>query len=548
MDNALKAISYASWTNTDPSDAQKELGRLYLQTKSLVDAERTLRKVTLDRPEDAEAFILYARTLRNSGNAAQFEKTVLDALKRFPNEAALYILVSEYYKSKGNIPASIDVIDKAIKTMPDNTQLLLVKAKIVSSVKEKTTLLADYFAKGGKEAEAYGLAIRSAMAPESRYLAFFVSNGGLRYANLMEEVYPVVSKSKDLKRIMDESLASFSGKRITDSDNDGKYEEEYSIDKGRIVEFKKDSNQNGEPEIDMIFDNGFPVKAGYLDAANRKASCVYSAYPAVKSVSYTENDFERRYNVVPFTLSVQLVKNIPKDGLKPDKPVFRLLALDAKIPVESIARNSAYSIDEIENGSSPKSKTMDLGAGKTVAAKIDEDNDGAIDHTVNYVNGLPVSGRRDTNADGIFDTDEVYSSGLLARVQSDNNGDGRPDFIQLLAANGLPYRLEWDYTYDGRMDVVEIIGGDSSVTFQYSTRYDGVFDLSMTFTNDVLVKIVRNGGSVDIIKGSRPNLYWIGKKGPDSAIKSEIPQGRVSIGGKNYFVVTYKHKIYIEEI
>jgi hypothetical protein len=191
---------------------------------------------------------------------------------------------------------------------------------------------------------------------------------------------------------------------------------------------------------------------------------------------------------------------------------------------------------------------MNLLGGKALLSRRDDDKDGSIDHTIEFANGIPVSGKRDTDADGIFETHEYYTAGKLTKLTSDNDGDGVADFIQLLAADGVPYQLEWDYTYDGKMDAIELIKGNT-VTYKFSTRYNGVFDLAMTFTNDLLVSIGRKNASIGILPGSKPGLYWIGKKGPDNiAIDAQTPSGKISLSGKNYFVFNYKHKIYIEEI
>ena len=99
-----------------------------------------------------------------------------------------------------------------------------------------------------------------------------------------------------------------------------------------------------------------------------------------------------------------------------------------------------------------------------------------MDHIVLYNNEVPVSGMQDLDGDGVFEITEQYTKGKLTTLRFDGDGDGNPDYIQNYTAGE---RKMWDLNSDGKFDVIEYTDSDGKVIRKYSTRLNGVFDLTI---------------------------------------------------------------------
>jgi tetratricopeptide (TPR) repeat protein len=547
FDYLLLAIKNGSWKYTEPSLAQRELGKIYLQTRRFAEAKTVLLKDLNRRLEDPLVYYYLIRSLGSLHESALFERTLGEALDRFPQYSDFYITAARYYNGIGQNKKAVDFIDNGISEIPDDEYLLLVKSTLSNNSEEKKTLLNRYFAKKGEKPEAYVEAIRAKLGTPSMYIGLFIEKGGLHYADLLDELNRLVSAND--KKIIATAMGKYNGDSIVDEDGDGLFEERYVYKNGKLQIFQLDRNQDGIPEIELLFESGKPEKLSFADSETHVVSCIYSAYPFLKSVSFFNSITEKKYILLPTAYSIRIV-DFPaaKSGSGSNEPIRLKINQTIKIPSEDRISAAAFRVDEYTLPSFFPGKSSDLLSGKTILVKIDESGNHRYDHIINYANNLPVSGVRDLDSDGEFETTETYLNGHLTQLLSDKNNNGKPDFIELFSENGNPKEFRWDYTHDGIMDTIEYITGPHKVTYVFSTHYNGIFDLRMSFDSDKLIEIKRNGNSMKIIPGKNKNIYWIGTRGPDIEIDPSMQSGKIEKDGKTFFIFNFSNIIYVEEI
>jgi tetratricopeptide (TPR) repeat protein len=550
LDYLDKSIKDNSWNITDPSEALSELGKYDVLVRNYKDAFRILSGLLSLRPDDSRVYLYYAKALQGLGDGRGFERALMEGMRRFPTIRDFYILAAEHFLRAGKKLDAAGTINSGISELPNDTYLVYIKSKTAASVSEQKTQLAKYFQSRGNEAEAYSFALSLNLTPASKYIKGFIDAGGLGYADLLENAYSALVKSKESTSQLDSADASYSGDRIVDADRDGRYEEKYTIRSGSIIAFAKDNNQDGIPELVLTFANRVPKDVRLIDPKGLEIECSYSIYPGIKSVVFHSSDNGlRKYNLISYAYNLRAMENNTDNQGMLKGPVFRIISnKPVAAPGETFIKGISFSTENVTSSGTGLPKITEILAGKAVATKIDENMNGEYDHVITYSNGIPVSGKRDLDDDGIYETQEYYSAGKLAKIASDENGDGKPDFIELFRIDGSPYELQWDYTYDGVMDAIELINAGNTVVYKFSTRFNGEFNLVMTFRNGILSSMQRDGRSVAIYSGKTPNVFWIGNPAKDVQIPQGSRSGKIVINQREYFLFNYKNKLYVEEM
>jgi hypothetical protein len=175
----------------------------------------------------------------------------------------------------------------------------------------------------------------------------------------------------------------------------------------------------------------------------------------------------------------------------------------------------------------------------------DLDRDGRIDHRLWYENGWPVRGARDLTGDGIFEATEIYRNGKLWRDAVDTDGSGIPDYAELFGA--APARF-WDYNEDGKDDSRASEGRGGTEVREFSTRLDGVFDLTVVFRAGQIVEVRRSGRPVAVSEEPGRGITWIGSPSRAAGLDKTTPDGFKSLGGKRYLVFRHAGTVYAEEL
>ena len=126
---------------TDPFDALRELGRVYLQIKMYKQATDVFLKMENKLKEDMYAALLLAKTYKEAGSA-RLEMFLSDSLKRFPSYVEFYLLHAEFLENKGNKKGALRIINQGLEKIPEIPALILAKSGLTDELEEAENLTA----------------------------------------------------------------------------------------------------------------------------------------------------------------------------------------------------------------------------------------------------------------------------------------------------------------------------------------------------------------------------------------------------------------------
>jgi tetratricopeptide (TPR) repeat protein len=546
-----RAIASDSWIKTEPFLAKREQGRVYLQIGKFEKAKQILLNVKKKRIEDPYVYLLLARTFSALKDNMQLQKILVEAEKRFPEYREFYLLHVELYKKKGNKIGALDVLEKGLEKMPDNVYLLLEKIRLTDDPDEKKQLLDHYFKSGGTDPEAALIALHVTLENSEQHISFFLENGGALHIDLLDEFFSLGLPEQTYRPLFEQPVMNFTGDRILDVNRDTFFEEKYTYENGDLTVWEKDWNQDGRPEVNVVFHNEVPVDITLYEEKGdieRSITGTYSTYPYLSALSFLKRDGKKEYQLLPLTLTCRVFDDFStgKDEWGDNKR-FRLpVRKNIPIPSEKDAAKHAFRVDEYKEGSALA--VAELLNGKYVVLKQDTDENGTFDYIIEYTDGLPVYGRRDLDSDGIYEIEEVYRKGRLDKILYNHNDDEYPDCIQYYTKNITLYETHWDYNSDGRIDAKELKKEKKKTVYLFSTKYNGIFDLRVVFEDDKLISMERGKQKLMVQPGTTRGVYWIGKKGRDFKINLSTPAGIYYNKGKMYFIFKFKDNVYIEVI
>ncbi|MBN2535603.1 MAG: tetratricopeptide repeat protein [Spirochaetales bacterium] len=571
-----QALNDRSWVKTDPFIAERELGRVYLQIGLLKEALEVFRNMGIKLKEDMYSALLMVKTLKES-NSLKLEEFLTDSLKRFPSYDEFYILYAEYLEKKGKRDMAIRIINQGLEKLPDNPDLILTKIKLsildisTEKTKEETTLKNDnrgstllntpqyslrhdsnlqgtsqlldkYFEKGGRSPLASILAVSLEMEEPEHYIDLFFTYDGNKDILFLDQFVLLLKEKEELFTLFKEKESGYSGERVMDKNRDGFYEELYTYNNGSLTLWQRDKNQDGFIEMEIVFKEDMPVKIGFFIITGNAVYGKYSTYPYLESLTYEKNAIKKEFLLLPLDYAYPLFRETEKE----DQTGLALSVRDTFIPPgEKAISSRAFRINEYRNGY--LSSVSEFLSGEYVSLSRDTDGDGHMDHIIDYSNGIPHKGKQDLDGDGYYEIMEYYKDGWLAKITYDYNNDDRPDCIQFFNKAGENLETHWDYNSDGIIDAKEIMEKNGKTNFSFSTGYDGKFDLFIVFQGGRVVSSRRGKKELTIIPGTKPGLYWIGKRGKDVDVTLLSESGLYYSKGIMYFVFRYRDSIYIEE-
>lgn len=548
-----QALDDNSWIKTDPFIAQRELGRVYLQTGLLNDAIEVFQNMGVKLKEDMYSALLMAKTLKES-NSLKLEGFLSDSLKRFPSYGEFYILYAEHLDKTGRKDQAVRIIAQGLEKLPDNPDLILLTIKLTgildlsSDLTEESServaqLLDRYFEKGGQSPLASIMVISLESGDPLHYIDLFFNNGGNQDILFLDQLAPLLMEKEELFTLFKEKETDYSGERVVDINRDGFYEELYTYHTGNLTFWQRDKNQDGFREVEIAFNENIPVKVDFYISGDSFVHGKYSTYPYLESITFKKKAYTKEFLLLPLDYAYPLFRNAEQGEVKR----FKLPVLDALIPPqEKVISRKAFRVYEYKNGY--RTSVAEFLNGEYVTLSRDTDGDGHIDHIIDYNNGIPRKGKQDLDGDGYYEIVEDYNDGWLHKIIYDHNNDDRPDCIQFYSKTGENLETHWDYNSDGIIDAKEMTEKKGRTIFLFSTGYNGKYDLYIVFQGGKVVSAKRGKKELAVIPGAKPGLYWIGKRGKDVSVKLFSGSGLYYIKGIMYFIFRYRDNIYIEEV
>jgi len=539
LSDLQRALASGSWTVTDPWAARQTLAELLLRIGRLTEAQALLLQLASHDPSDWRAFLLLATAYDREGDVVRLRQTLSDAGRTFPLQDDFVLLSARLMAREGNRLAARRLIARQLKVHPDSLPLLLQAAGLEQGAAARVAAVDRYTKAGGKDPLAAVIALEAPASDQQKYLSQFLDNDGLAREDLVERVARLVRGSRKLSAAFQAGLSGFSGDRDLDPQGDG-YQERWTFQDGALTSWARDTHKDGQPELSATFQKGSPASLTIRTAPGAVLTLSYSSYPFVESAkaASTADNSTMTFLLVPYSvrfpfLVAQAVPGAVRVIRNPGSPSLDQL------------RSSSYADEEHAPDGTPLRK-IELLRGKTVFMEENTLGKGAFDHRVWYDNGEPVRGERDLDGSGKFAVKETWRDGKLASIAVDTNGDGKVDYHERYVPSPMK---SWDYNGDGIDDSREYPAGPETIVREFSMAMNGVFDVSFVWTKGELVRVVRGGHPVAVMRDALRGVVWIGPEAPGGVqIDVNGPEGYQTISGKQYLMFRHEGVTYVEEL
>jgi hypothetical protein len=468
-----KALKASSWISVVPSQAEKDLAELYLRIKRYNDSLAILASIKDRYSIDAKVELIRAEALRGLNRTRETLSVYQNALNAYPYNMELYLFYIDFLLEIKLNGEALAVLEKGLAEFKNQPEFLYYKVITERDATKKLELIDIYIEKGGKNPKIALIALGLKKNQKKKYIDFFIVTGGHQYIDLLDELYRTVNNNEELKQYLDQKVGKPSGEKYIDKNHDSFYEEKYIYKNGVLSRWAIDSNQDGRFELLMEFEDQKPTLVTIYDKQELQIDYHYNIYPYLKQACFYKKEIIYCYELIPATVVLSVIS--PQ---KDHNNAFARLSKhnNTLFPDENMIIKSSFSCLEYTLKPKKLIRKWDMAQGQKT--KLIEDTDGNLqmDHVVIYNRGIPISGLQDLDGDGLFELIEEYEQGKLTILKFDDDGDGKPDFIQYYTAGD---RKMWDLNSDGQFDVIEYKNENGQVVRQYSTRLNGVFDLTI---------------------------------------------------------------------
>jgi tetratricopeptide (TPR) repeat protein len=536
------AIVNASWTTTNPSEAQQALAEVLLRMGRLADARALLLQIAAHDRSDARTFLLLARVYEGEGDSSALGKALAEDIREFPLDDNFTLLLSRQQEREGNLQTARRTVSTQLEVHPGSLSLLLRAAELAPGPSARVKAVDVYTAQGGKDPLASIIALEARASKPQGYLSQFVDKGGLAHEDLVERAVRAVSANKRLATAFQSDLSSFSGSRDLDPDGDG-YQERWTFKGGLPISWVRDMHKDGQPEFAAQFGKMLPVSLTVRTPEATLFTISYSTYPYIESViSLISGGGSRTYFLVPYSMTFPFLSaaSLPlRSGMAP-----RALRNPGPLAMDKVALSSYKIEDNTSDGTLVR--RIDVLMGKKVFMEESILGTGTFDHLVWFENGQPIRGVRDADGSGKFTIVETWQNGKIASIAVDENGDGKVSYRERY----LPSPMKtWYYDETGREESIEYPVGPSTVVQEFSSRLNGVSDITFIWRNGALVQVTRRGQAVSVTHDVGRGLVWIGLAAPSGApVDASGPDGYRTIAGRNYLIFHHDGVAYAEEL
>jgi tetratricopeptide (TPR) repeat protein len=534
------ALRQASWSTSDPTEAELLLGQVLLRTGRVAEARNIAQRLAGLHPEDGRILLLMARAQARSGDVAGERKALSEAAQRFPEMDEFRLLDSALLERQGRRAAAVEAIAAGLKYHPDSLPLLLAAAGLERDSKKRVAAIEVYGRKGGRNPLAGALGLESAPAADrKKYLDLFLSQDGLARQDLIDRVIAALRTSKELFAPLQSALSAFTGPRDLDADSDGFWEDRWEFDKGNVTRWIREPAEDGIALYTAGFKAGRPATLAYQAGAGVVVTLTFSSYPFIEKAALSNGP---TFFVVPYTLQCAFLQPAAKSAFTGLSP--RITARFAVPALDQIRRGSSRSEEYAADGSTVLRRTSLL-RGLGVFMEEDSNGDGRIDHRVWFANGVPVRGERTLDGSMPFAVKESWKDGKIVSETSDTNGDGIADFRETFGANSMK---AWDYNEDGMDEAREFAGPGGTVVREISSALNGTFDVRISSLGERIVGVTKSGAAMHVASDARRGVTWIGAPADDKYRPDALVEGVQVLGNRSYLVFHLAGSLYAEEV
>jgi hypothetical protein len=480
-----RAIAAGQWQRASEAEARFFAAEQLIALRDYSGALAQLAKV----PENADVAALRLAALKGQ----PFSEAVREALSRYPRDPRPLRSFFAYAagKNSGEAAFGIDAADHglmrlALQRLPflleADPELAWMAAPFIADIEEARRLAAAYRAGSLAPVKAENFKPSAGSVPAALNIGLiddaqaaeelFASRASLD-RDVVLSTYQLL-RSEEGRAFFTEKLLSFSGSITADDDGDG-YVESYAIYReGALCEYSYDEDQDGTPELFVVFDSGSPSK-GLLTvlpetdngeiSTNGQAQVVWERYPSVLRVELGGAAYIPRpgeFHFAPLGFSELAGSNIYRGLLYPGPgyPGLRLnrrtlvffshliqrpsgefkdadewIELDYGIPrrATEILNGRAVSITEFEQGR-PTLQRLDLDLDSRMETVRRFRQPKSNDELFNF-RKLTESSESDWDGDGLYEYAEEYLSDGSIVYSWDMDGNGIRDYSEIRKGN-----------------------------------------------------------------------------------------------------------------
>lgn len=415
-----RAVKNARFEKAASHAARLDLAALLVRVGRHEQALKVLEGLAPADSRTVDPFRLTAAALLGLGRQEAALSAIEAGLRRHPADAALHLLRARALRAAGR-PVK-EALDLAAMVVPDDPAVAAERA--LAAIAEGGFTLEAYSAKSAADAPVFAQAF--AAKPDATTLDRFFEAGGNLQVDLLVAVEAAAARDQRLKTRFDEATAGFTGRRWVDENRDTVAEEIYEYERGALVSWTLDSDQDLRADVrydgDVLLADGMRFE--------------YAPYPYLSRARLLREGVTWVFDLPPRRLQGPFVEGVDRAG------VARLRLL-GNIPREATLAMASRAVSSISATGARRTWTLEAGAPS--GYEEDANADGRCEYVVTYRGGRPFAGQRDLDGDGAFDVSESWSARGLARIEVDLNHNGIADYTV-----DFERRLWlWDYDEDG---------------------------------------------------------------------------------------------------
>jgi tetratricopeptide (TPR) repeat protein len=467
-----------------------------------------------------------AKALWGTGDSRAFLAEIDEGLRRFPADSSFARL---FIAKAGRIPPSERsralggaILGRLKIYAAADPELPVLASPLMPDIASRRDAVLAFRSAGGRSPKASLRALEYGIIDERTASSELLSNGGTVALDDLSSL-SALAGSPEGRTAVWKALAEWSGTVLVDADSDGVYEADFTLDKGLVRGWERDSWQAGFIDERAGFANGLPREVS-LKRADEELIIEYSEYPAVSSVAFLLNGNRKRYALAPEAFAFAPLNYAVFLGTGKDS-ILLPRSSGAADPTE---RSVALAASSVEILSGDKREVVALDRGQPASA-VTYSGDRLVSKR-EYEKGRPTIERADDDGDGRFETEKSFApegapgSGAeawaVAWVRVDADGDGVYEYREQAR---FPFLKEWDYDGDGGVDARRETLADGSVKEGYSSRLDGRMDEEIVLKDGKVVSVSRDRKRLDLVPDANHQVTWIGHKPFD--LGAGLPDG-----------------------
>lgn len=315
-----------------------------------------------------------------------------------------------------------------------------------------------------------------------------------------------ITGSATVRARISAKLDSYEGVLIDDANGDCIDDSWVRYRLGRPFRAEFDPDQDGYPDYTVDCDLGSPATI----TDENGGIITYDTYPDVRSVK-TGN---REYTMKPLALKWAPVTWILKDFRLEGKDFF-VIGMTSREPTLTerlLVGASSFYIER--NETDPDIETrVTLESGIPLSSEK-RDNGRAFEWT-SYYRGFPSSSACDRDGDGYFETRMQYSkTGKLASVLVDRNANRTVEYREQYGADGT-VTLQWDSDENGVFEISQETERNGNVRTRWIHPVSGE-NVVVSLERGEPRSVSYGSLSMPVIKDPVENVWWISRIPPDS--------------------------------